>query len=278
MLNGCCDYLICCFLLDNLEVFTRGKERGVRTKTDIPINKFVAEYEANVLSADEAERRESRHSVEGEDIYMLEATYNSKRVVFDATYRFGSIARLINHSRRRANILLRQPIEIRGKLRIGFIAKRDIRSGEELLFDYDLASYSTSELPEWYKQSMMESDSDDASESDNNPEPANTSQPVLKEPKLKMCKVPGCGVTVKRIWNHIYGVHKDLSGTWLQLLCMVTVDRNLFRADMMKMLYLNESNKSEVDITQQKGRRVALCTRGMPFHSVDNSQLTELKR
>ena len=188
------------FFIDNLEVFTRGKERGVRTKTDIPKNKFVAEYEANVLSADEAEKRESRHSVEGEDFYMLEAVYNGERCVFDATYRFGSLARLINHSRRRANILLRKPIEIRGKLRIGFIAKRDIHSGEELLFDYDLASYSTAELPGWYKESMMESDSDDTSP-----------EPVLVK-KLKMCKVPGCGVTVKRIWNHIHDVHKSLSG------------------------------------------------------------------
>ena len=55
-----CDHLVCSFFIDNLEVFTWGKERRVRTKTDIPMNKFVAECEARVLSADEAEKRESR--------------------------------------------------------------------------------------------------------------------------------------------------------------------------------------------------------------------------
>ena len=58
MLNGIVTILYALFFfIDNLEVFTWGKERRVRTKTDIPMNKFVAECEARVLSADEAESR-----------------------------------------------------------------------------------------------------------------------------------------------------------------------------------------------------------------------------
>ena len=59
---------------------------------------------------------------------------------------------------------------------------------------------------------------------------------------------------------------------------MNTIDKNLFHADMEKMLYVNESKKAVVDENQHKGRRVALSTRSMPFHSLDNSQLIELKR
>ena len=73
----------------------------------------------------------------------------------------------------------------------------------------------------------MDSDTDDTS-SEPSCEPS--SEPVQKkEQKLKMCKVPGCGATVKRIWNHIHGVHKTLSGTFLlQLLGMVTLLIRIF--------------------------------------------------
>ena len=134
---------------EKLEVFTlEDGGRGVRATVDIPQNMFIAEYEANILTPDQAEERERRHQIEGENLYMLDASYDNRRVIFDATYRSDSIARLINHSKKNANLLLRKPIEIKGKLRIGFIAKKNIQKGEQLLFDYDLASYSKTELPD----------------------------------------------------------------------------------------------------------------------------------
>ena len=127
-------------------------QRGVRAATDIPCNMFVAEYESNLLTPDEARDRETRHSEEGEDMYMLEATYEGKKVIFDATYRYNSCGRFINHSKKRANLLLRNPIQVRGRLRIGFIAKRAIKAGEELFFNYNLESYSKIGLPEWFSR------------------------------------------------------------------------------------------------------------------------------
>ena len=47
------------------------------------------------------------------------------------------------------------------------------------------------------------------------PEPADEAlqPPKKKKAVYKRCKVPGCGATVKRMWNHIYGSsHKNLTG------------------------------------------------------------------
>ena len=96
---------------------------------------FVCEYEANLLTPEEADLRDKRLSIEGEGLYTLEASYNGRRVIFDATYRSNTLGRLIIHSKRQANLLLRKPIEVRGKLRIGFVAKRDINKHEELFFE-----------------------------------------------------------------------------------------------------------------------------------------------
>ena len=87
--------------------------RGVKTTEDIPQNMFVAEYEANVLTPEQALQMEERYQIEGENLYILEASYNGRRVIFDATYRSDSIGRLINHFKKDANILLRKPIDRR---------------------------------------------------------------------------------------------------------------------------------------------------------------------
>ena len=221
--------------------------RGVKTTEDIPQNMFVAEYEANVLTPEQALQMEERYQIEGENLYILEASYNGRRVIFDATYRSDSIGRLINHSKKDANILLRKPIDRREKLRIGFIAKRNIVKGEELLFDYNLASYSKNELPAWYirgrppstamEDSLLlpEGSKKDTPQSPetSNPQPAiaptsgtskedtpeppkaetsreNTSQHGVRQ--LKKCNVPGCGATVRKMWNHIHSsAHRDLT-------------------------------------------------------------------
>ena len=92
-------YAMAITLVGNLEVFTKDhKQRGVRTKIAIPQNKFVAEYEANVLTEDEAKAQEERYLKEGEDLYIMQASCDGTKVIFDATYQTNSMGRLINHS------------------------------------------------------------------------------------------------------------------------------------------------------------------------------------
>ena len=65
-----------CSSADRCEVFVRSDgERGVRAKRQLMQNEFVCEYEANILSGEEAERRERQYQEDGDDdIYMLQVT------------------------------------------------------------------------------------------------------------------------------------------------------------------------------------------------------------
>ena len=96
-------------------MFEKKGRRGVKAATDIPQNMFVAEYEADVFTPEEALQQEEKYKIEEEDLYVLQASYNQKQYVFDATYKYYSIGRLINHSKKRANIILRKSIDINGK-------------------------------------------------------------------------------------------------------------------------------------------------------------------
>lgn len=54
---------------------------------------------------------------------------------FDATKEDRTMGRLINHSKTQANVVPRQMV-INGKLRLFFLAKRDINTNEEVVYDY----------------------------------------------------------------------------------------------------------------------------------------------
>ncbi len=55
---------------------------------------------------------------------------------FDATKHFNAVGRYINHAYRGVNLLLKKPLKVRGKWRIGFVAKTWINAGVELFWDY----------------------------------------------------------------------------------------------------------------------------------------------
>ena len=55
---------------------------------------------------------------------------------FDPTMRPNAVGKFINYAAKGANVTLFPPIETRGKMRIGFVALKDIHQGEELFFDY----------------------------------------------------------------------------------------------------------------------------------------------
>jgi histone-lysine N-methyltransferase SETD8 len=53
----------------------------------------------------------------------------------DATKETGRLGRLVNHSRLSPN-LRTKTVMLKGKPRLILVAKRDVESGEELLYDY----------------------------------------------------------------------------------------------------------------------------------------------
>lgn len=74
--------------------------------------------------------------------YYLDAYYDEKVYTFDATATINDPGRYINHASRNANLQLMKPVPIgeglQRRLRIGFVARREITCGEQLYFDYGI--------------------------------------------------------------------------------------------------------------------------------------------
>lgn len=114
-----------------------------------------------------------------------------------------------------------RPVEARGKLRIGFVAKCEIKQGVELFWNYGF-DRRNGELPQWYanpQQSQPEvTPLIHAPTALEESHPADLQPPGRKE---VTCMVPGCGQRVKKIWNHLHQTkrHSNLTGGYA---CMHT--------------------------------------------------------
>lgn len=67
--------------------------------------------------------------------YMYYFAYNNITWCIDATFPSGKLGRLINHSRKTPNCKTKV-FEHKGVPHLIFVALRDIRPGEEVLYDY----------------------------------------------------------------------------------------------------------------------------------------------
>ena len=113
-----------------------GKGRGVVASQKIPCGAFVTEYKTKeVYSRNQMADRISEYELNGEGCYLLEVQTPKGWFCLDATRRMGSVGRLMNHSVK-PNLRPFRPLHIRGKWRVGFLAVRDIKAGEELTWDY----------------------------------------------------------------------------------------------------------------------------------------------
>ena len=125
-----------------LDVIHTGTDtgRGVVAKEAIPKGSYVCEYKTSaVYPAREKEKHDKVHECNDGGCYVVETFYSIPKIgklCFDATERFHHPGRYINHVGRGGNLRFSRPFLIRGKWRIGFIAIRDIRIGEELCYDY----------------------------------------------------------------------------------------------------------------------------------------------
>jgi SET domain-containing protein len=139
-----------------LEVFkTQNCGWGVRAAQDIPQNTFIAEYSGEILSHDEAEARKSTSGKDGNDSYFLETETldelhrrfpadGSPGEDFDTKYvldakRFGNVARFFNGSCS-PNVRKEKVIDRNSEaypVRLAFYAKREIKKGEELCWNYE---------------------------------------------------------------------------------------------------------------------------------------------
>lgn len=115
--------------------YTGGRGWGLKVNQDIAEGSFVIEYVGEVLDTEMCrERLRKSHENNTTDFYMLTL---SNGLVIDAGQKSNQ-ARFINHSCD-PNLEAQKWI-VRGETKIGLFARKDIRSGTEVTFDYQLDS------------------------------------------------------------------------------------------------------------------------------------------
>ena len=110
---------------------TGKKGHGLFAAQDVRAGEFVMEYCGEVLHEDAYAERKQRYHDEGRSHYYFMTLSSSETI--DATLR-GNEGRFLNHSC--APNCETQKWMVRGELRIGIFATRDVQAGEELTIDY----------------------------------------------------------------------------------------------------------------------------------------------
>lgn len=117
-----------------------GKGRGVFAARDFVKGELVCEYEGQLLTREEADARSFADDLGTPDscvceegCYMFWFSFKGNTMCIDARVDDGSFGRLINHSKKNANIF---PRTSTCSPKIMFYTLRKISAGEELLYNY----------------------------------------------------------------------------------------------------------------------------------------------
>lgn len=111
----------------------------------------ICEYEGNLCTYKVFKQKEKYYDKMGMGSYILEFKFNERRWAIDATEEDGSFGRLINHSKLSQNI--KPVIKVKkGQPVVSFVALRDIKINEELLYDYCDTSKKAKEIFPWLKK------------------------------------------------------------------------------------------------------------------------------
>ncbi|XP_011477426.1 N-lysine methyltransferase KMT5A isoform X3 [Oryzias latipes] len=127
-----------------------GKGRGVFAVRAFKKGDFVVEYHGDLLDLAEAKTREDQYAQDPQTgCYMYYFQYQSKSYCIDATKESGRLGRLVNHSKSgncqtRLHAIGETPHLI-------LVASRDIKAGEELLYDYGDRSKESITAHPWLK-------------------------------------------------------------------------------------------------------------------------------
>lgn len=108
--------------------------RGIKTTRAFKSGDILMRYFAELVSKEEFYRRENQGPEEGH-FYRYVFKHKEQRHYLDATAEDGTYGRLINHSKKKANVLPK-PVEIDGMPAVIFVAKVDLEVGVELRYDY----------------------------------------------------------------------------------------------------------------------------------------------
>lgn len=116
----------------------RGKGRGVVVTQQVPAGTFVVEYKTTkVYPKSKREQHEAEYSLNDEPCMILEVQTPNGWHCLDATRRFQSLGRLMNHAPPdKATAKPFRPQFVRGKWRVGFLTTKDLEPGTELTWNY----------------------------------------------------------------------------------------------------------------------------------------------
>ena len=130
---------------DSLSVCTDEKGRGVRSRRPIKKGDILCSYDGELITHSEGTRRSET------SCFLFFFKFKEKSFCIDATNENCTFGRLINHSRKKANV---KPVacDVGGKPGIVFQAKVDIAENTEILYDYGERRKAEISLNPWLRE------------------------------------------------------------------------------------------------------------------------------
>ena len=110
------------------------KGRGVVATRILMKNDFFLEYSGELIALKAAREREEKYSIE-EGCFLFYFKSNNKNYCVDATPESGRLGRLVNHSSKNPNLVMKV-VMFEDQPRLILKALVDIKPGTELLYDY----------------------------------------------------------------------------------------------------------------------------------------------
>jgi len=125
------------------------KGRGVVANRAFSKGDFVIEYIGDLMDQAQAKAKEESYSHDPtKGCYSYYFIHGGRHWCIDATEESLYMGRLVNHSRRIPNMVTKT-VEVDGLPHLVLLAKRDIKEGEELLYDYGDRSKEALEHHPW---------------------------------------------------------------------------------------------------------------------------------
>lgn len=119
-----------------------GRGQSAFAAKEFDAGDFVCEYCGVVRRKTSDDWGDQRNASLGLGCYCYDVMYENEAYVIDATASINDPGRYINHAAKNYNLQTMPPVKIgeppNRELRVGFVAKRPIRYGEELFFNYGI--------------------------------------------------------------------------------------------------------------------------------------------
>jgi histone-lysine N-methyltransferase SETD8 len=125
------------------------KGRGIKAVKSFNKGDFVVEYAGDLIDIGTAKDLEVKYSMDAsKGCYMYYFKHRGKQYCIDATAESGRYGRLVNHSRVSPNCMTKV-VMVKEVPRLMLVAKQNIDTGEEILYDYGDRSKESLKAHPW---------------------------------------------------------------------------------------------------------------------------------